>query len=173
MVEIHFSWDRMYTYLRIRKFQLSRLNGVKISQFPSRVSILESSTIFSDESVSFVRGSASFPTFEIRMGRGEGIWKKQISAKFLQIRSFSDSHHSVNGRISSLRLVEYLGPGVKRKEREKKWRTKTKQRLDRTSGKVNERLFPTLPTCVPHKGLIYRPVGSHNSVIERIISCGE
>lgn len=97
MVEIHFSWDRMYTYLRIRKFQLSRLNGVKISQFPWRVSILESSTIFSDESVSFVRGSASFhsfPTFEIRMGRGEGIWNLEISAKFLQIRSFSDPHHS-------------------------------------------------------------------------------
>lgn len=71
IAEIHFSWDRIYiyTYLRIRKFQLSRLNGVKISQFPSRVSILESSTIFSDESVPSVPRNRLFPTFEIRKGR--------------------------------------------------------------------------------------------------------
>lgn len=165
IAEIHFSWDRIYiyTYLRIRKFQLSRLNGVKISQFPSRVSILESSTIFSDESVPSVPRNRLFPTFEIRKGRGWRISKnfpvKSIHRCLIQI---------------SLQLVEMFRKKEEKKERnEKEWK-----RNERTNGKVNEerkneRLFPTLATCVPHKGLIYRPVGSHNSVIERIISCGE
>lgn len=67
IAEIHFSWDRIYIYtcLRIRKFQLSRLNGVKISQFPSRVSILESSTIFSDESVPSVPRNRLFPLVQL------------------------------------------------------------------------------------------------------------
>lgn len=112
IAEIHFSWDRIYIYtcLRIRKFQLSRLNGVKISQFPSRVSILESSTIFSDESVPSVPKNRLFPLVQLsKFERGGRISKnfpvKSIHRCLIQI---------------SLQLVEMFRKKEEKKERNEK-----------------------------------------------------
>lgn len=44
-------------------------------------------------------------------------------------------------------------------------------KTDRVERKSRRRVVRSpLPTCIPHMGLIYRSVGSHNSMIERIIS---
>lgn len=141
IAEIHFSWDRIYiyTYLRIRKFQLSHLNGVKISQFPSRVSILESSTIFSDESVPSVPRNRLFPTFEIRKERGWRISKnfpvKSIHRCLIQI---------------SLQFVEMFRKKEEKKERNE--RMKTKRTNERESKRRTKERTP-----VPHVGHVRSP----------------
>lgn len=155
MVEIHFSWDRMYTYLRIRKFQLSRLNGVKISQFPWRVSILESSTIFSDESVSFVRGSASFhsfPTFEIRMGgRGGREFGRSKSPsnfyKFVHSAILIILTKRANLVVTARRVFRARRKKKgKRKEMENENETTTRSN-ERESKRTNERTDACSPRC--------------------------